>query len=81
MMVANVIAKETFSPLRSITPGSDVRRVLPPSVADAVAGCLEGKKPDDPPPVEWEGKQVSVHVERLDGSDSPRGCILVLEVL
>ena len=78
---SNDVARRTFPELSATSLGADMARVLPQNVAEIVTRCLREAAPFEPPPLQWGGHEVRVHVEPLLGPQQTRGCILMWEVV
>ena len=81
IVLFNEAVRKAFPTFGALPPGVDMAEVLPAEVVDPVREWLGGARPDGPLSVQWEGQTARVRIELLDGHSSPRGCILIWEIV
>jgi FixJ family two-component response regulator len=79
LVMANYAVRKEFPSIHDVLLGTDMRKVFPPAVAEAIGLGLKGAARSDPPVFTLDEKPVRVHVMPLGENGSFQGCVLLLE--
>ena len=79
LVLCNPAAREQFSILQSVIPGSSLDNVLPGDLLARVERSLAGEPSDWPFACDWLGESIQAKFALLSDGDSTRGGVLVLE--
>jgi response regulator RpfG family c-di-GMP phosphodiesterase len=79
LVMANHAVRKEFPTIRDVLLGTNMRKVFPAAVADAIGLRLGGAVAPDPPVFTLDAHAVRMHVMPLGENGSFRGCVLILE--
>jgi len=79
LVMANHAVRQRFPSMHDVLLGTDMRKVFPPPIADAIGLRLGGAASADPPVFTLDERPIRMHVMPLGEDESLRGCVLILE--
>ena len=79
LLMVNQAVRKEYPSMREVLLGTNMRKVFPAAVADAVGLRLGGAEAPDPPVFTLDEHAVRVHVMPLGENGAFRGCVLLLE--